>query len=104
MKEKELGDKIKIKALLETYSVKDISNIFSNIDNKLMSLHECSSDDFLKLNGDFKHLFKQSKIISDNVNLIFDLYNKNENIDSYVEIHKFYDHLKNQIELFDIRL
>jgi hypothetical protein len=104
MQEKELDDKIKIKALLETYSVKDISNIFSNIDNKLMSLHECSSDDFLKLNGDFKHLFKQSKIISENVNSIFDLYNENENIDSYNEIHRFYNHLKNQIEIFDNKI
>ena len=94
-------DRIKIKALLETYSVKEISSIFSNIDNKLMSLHKCSADDFLKLNDDFKKLYNQSKIISDNVNQVLALYDNNENISLYKEIHEFYDSLKNQIELFD---
>ncbi len=102
MNENKVGDKIK--APLEAYSVKDISTIFSNIDNKLMSLHECSSDDFLKLNGDFKKLFNQSKLISENVNSVFDLYNKNENVELYNEIHRFYDQLKNQIEVFDNKI
>ncbi len=97
-------DRIKIKALLETYSIKEISTIFSGIDNKLMSLHKCSADDFLKLNDDFKKLYSQSKIISDNVNEVLALYDNNENISLYKEIHEFYDNLKNQIELFDNRI
>lgn len=104
MTDKEFNDKIKIQALLETYSAKDISAIFSSIDKKLMSLHKCSADDFLKLNDDFKLLFNQSKVISENVNSIFDIYNKKENSFLYNEIHQFYDQLKDQIEIFDNKI
>ena len=61
MREEKFNNKIEIEALLNTYSVKDITNTFIQIDNKLMSLYECSADDFLRLNSDFKSLFKQSK-------------------------------------------
>ncbi|MBU8891907.1 MAG: hypothetical protein KOO66_03960 [Bacteroidales bacterium] len=104
MIDKEVNDKIKIKALLETYSVKDISTTFSQIDNKLMSLHECSADDFLQLNSDFKNLYKQSKIISNNVNTIFDIFNTNKNKDLYDAIHSFYDSLKSQTDIFDQKI
>ncbi len=73
------NDKIKIKALLETYTVNDISNTFTVIDNKLLSLHECSAEDFLQLNSDFKNLYKQSEIISENVNVIFSILIKIKN-------------------------
>lgn len=104
MADKEMDDKIKIKVLLETYSVNDISNTFSQIDSKLLSLHECSSDDFLQLNSDFKNLYKQSKIISDNVNIIFDIFSTNKNKELYKEIHAFYDQLKTQADLFDQKI
>ena len=96
-----LEDKIKIKALLETYSIKEISSIFSNIDNKLLSVHKCSSDDFLNLNEDFKNLYKQSKVISDNVKTILTIFDNQENISLYNQIHDFYYELKDQIDVFD---
>ncbi len=101
MIDKELNDKIKIKDFLETYSVKDISHTFAQIDNKLMSLHECSADDFLHLNSDFKNLYKQSKIISNNVNTIFDIFNTNKNKELYNEIHSFFDSIRNQANIFE---
>ncbi len=104
MVDKELNDKIKIKALLETYSVKDISNTFTHIDNKLLSLHECSADDFLQLNNDFKNLFKQSQIISNNANTILDIFNTNKNKELYKQIHSFYDSLKNQANIFEQKI
>ncbi len=104
MKNKELVDKIKVKVLLETYSVNEISNKFSHIDNNLMSLHECSADDFLQLSADFKNLYKQSEIISGNVNSIFEIYTTNKNKNLYHEIHSFYDKLKIQAEAFDQKL
>ena len=104
MIDKELNDKIKIKDFLETYSVKDISHTFAQIDNKLMSLHECSADDFLHLNSDFKNLYKQSKIISNNVNTIFDIFNTNKNKELYNEIHSFFDSIKNQANIFEQKI
>ena len=104
MKEKGLNDKIEINALLNTYSVKDISNTFTQIDNKLMSLYKCSADDFLQLNSDFKSLFNQSKVISENVNTIFNIYNANKNKELYTEIHNFYNGLKDQAEIFDQKI
>ncbi len=101
MIDKEFNDKIKIKDFLETYSVKDISHTFTQIDNKLMSLHECSADDFLHLNSDFKNLYKQSKIISNNANTIFDIFNTNKNKELYNEIHSFFDSIKNQANIFE---
>lgn len=94
-------DKIKIKALLEAYTVKEISLIFSKIDSKLLSLHKCSSDDFLNLNEDFKKLYSQSKIISDNVQIILTIFDNQENISLYNQIHDFYNELKDQIDVFD---
>jgi len=84
-----LKDKIKIEALLNTYSVKDISNTFMQIDNRLMSLHECSTKDFLHLNSNFKNLFKQSKDISENIDSISDIFNRDINIDLYNQIRNF---------------
>ncbi len=104
MIDKELKDKIKVRALLETYSISDITNTFTQIDNNLLSLHECSADDFLQLNSDFKSLYKQSKIISENVEIIFDIYNTNKNKELYKEIHSFYDQLKTQADIFDQKI
>jgi len=104
MTDKEYSDKIKIKALLETYSAKEIADIFTRIDKKLLSLHECSSDDFLQLNNDFKFLYKQSKVISENVNEIFDVFNTQKTQQLYIEIHTFYDSLKNQLAVFDHKI
>jgi len=100
MRDNELSDKIKIKALLDTYSVNEISNKFSHIDNNLMSLHECSADDFIQLSTDFKNLYKQSEIISGNVNSIFEIISANKNKNLYHEIHSFYEKLKKQAEAF----
>ena len=104
MREEKFNNKIEIEALLNTYSVKDITNTFTHIDNKLMSLYECSADDFLRLNSDFKNLFKQSKVISDNVDTIFDIFNANKNKELYTEIHNFYNGLKEQAEIFDQKI
>jgi len=104
MTDKDYSDKIKIKALLETYSAKEIADIFTRIDNKLISLHECSSDDFLKLNNDFKYLYKQSKIISENVNDVFDIFNTQKTQQLYNQVHSFYDNLKNQLAILDQKI
>lgn len=104
MSDKELNDKIKIKALLETYSVNDISNTFTQIDNKLLSLHECSSEDFLQLNKVFMNLYKQSQIISNNVHSIVNVFSTETDKKLYNEVQLFYDQLKSQADIYDQKI
>ena len=66
-KEYKIEDKIQLKALLETYSVSEIADLLTSIDERIMSLHECSSGDFLKLNSDFKTLYQHAQDISNNI-------------------------------------
>jgi len=101
---RETENRIKVKALLEAYSVTEITNTFSQIDKKLLSLHKCSADDFSQLNNDFKDLYKKSEIISNNVNSIFDILNTTNNKELYNQINSFYDDLKDQLEIFDQKL
>lgn len=104
MTEKELENKIKVKALLETYSTKDICKIFTTIDSKIYSLHECSSDDFLRLNNDFKQLYNQSKLISENVAEIFNILNTNKNKLLYNEIYTYCEKVIENTKTFDHNL
>ncbi|OFX23555.1 MAG: hypothetical protein A2041_15020 [Bacteroidetes bacterium GWA2_31_9b] len=68
---KENKDKVEFKNLLNTYSVKEISDLFAKVDEKIMRLHQCSSDDFLMLNKDFKTIFKYRNQIDSNISDIF---------------------------------
>ena len=95
-----------LNTLLNTYSVKEISNLFTQIDNNLMSLHNCSANDFLKLNSSFKEIFNQSKQISKNVNDIIDDFDSSRNellikeIENYMKIN--YHFLMNSLRNFQI--
>lgn len=102
--DKELESKIQLKALLNTFSVEDISSLFSSIDKNLISLHKCSADDFLKLNSEFKNIFAKSKIIADNINVVLENFNDNNSHEFYREVEKLYSSLKARIELFDYKL
>lgn len=73
MSEKEIKDKIKLKILLETYSFEEIASIFSEVDKKIQSLHDCSSEDFLRLNSDFKKIHADSKVVNANTNQILEI-------------------------------
>ncbi|MFO7829562.1 MAG: hypothetical protein R6V23_13125 [Bacteroidales bacterium] len=104
MYDKDIENQIQLKALLNTYSVKEISELFSSIDHNLFSLHECSSDDFLKLNAEFKNIYAQSKIIAENINIVLEHFNDNKSRDFYAQLEKLYESLKGRIELFDYKL
>ncbi|MFW5657948.1 MAG: hypothetical protein ACOCYF_00715 [Bacteroidota bacterium] len=71
----EVDDRKLLSKLMDKYSLEEISSIFSGIDDKIIQLHKCSSNDFLELNEHFKGYYKESKIISDNANLIFEALN-----------------------------
>lgn len=67
------NDKSQHSALLSAYSVQEITSIFDEIDQKIISLHTCSSDDFLTLNAYFKKYYADSKTISNNATELFNL-------------------------------
>jgi hypothetical protein len=64
---------------INTYSMQEITNIFGDIDEKIASLHSCSSEDFLTLNAYFKKYFTDSKSISDNAKSLFEIITHAEN-------------------------
>lgn len=45
----------------------EIANVFEQIDKQIMSLHKCSSDDFLMLNSNLKTIYKKAKSITHNI-------------------------------------
>lgn len=80
--------------LSSNFSIQQFIEIFSGIDEQIFQLHQCSSDDFLGLNSDFKHYFKQSKLISDNASQIFNELAKSESAGLLREIETFYKEIK----------
>jgi hypothetical protein len=90
-------DKDKIEALLKTYSAKDISKTFIQIDERLVSLHECSANDFSQLNKDFKNLFNQLKVVSENIHDISDFFNQKESVDLFSKIKLFCNNLYSEL-------
>ena len=78
-----------------TLSVKDISSIFFRIDEQIIELHNCSSEDFLGLNADFKKYYKQSKTISENASEIFRVLTEGISGDLLKELKNLYEDLKN---------
>jgi hypothetical protein len=66
-------------ALINAYSIQEISSIFGDIDNKILALHNCSSDDFLTLNAYFKKYYADSKNISENAKNLFEIITHIEN-------------------------
>jgi hypothetical protein len=88
-------------SLLNAYSAKEISDIFAGIDKKIISLHQCSSDDFLTLNEHFKGYYRDSKKISANARQIFDLISGKENIDLNDQLVKYQTTFKNLTEAFE---
>ncbi|RPH31064.1 MAG: hypothetical protein EHM93_14920 [Bacteroidales bacterium] len=80
--------------LFNDISISDISSTFTGIDEQIIDLHKCSSDDFLGLSTDFKKFYNQSKGIADNANEIFNLLSEKSNRNLFVELQTLYKDLK----------
>jgi hypothetical protein len=61
-----LGDKNYIDKLINAITVEDAIDSFKLIDEKILNLLKCSSEDFLSLNDHFKNYHKESKNIAQN--------------------------------------
>lgn len=96
--------KIHLDSLLNSYSVKDITNLFTTLDQRLISLHERSAEDFLKLNDSYKHIYKQSdEMVKSILQIIYEFSNhKNDNL--YYILNVLYEKLKVQREVLEYKI
>lgn len=79
--------------LFNDISIKEISLIFSKIDDQIIDLHKCSSDDFLGLSTDFKRYYNNSKRISDRASEILNLLSEESNKNLFTELQTLYKDL-----------
>jgi hypothetical protein len=88
--------------LLSTYSVSEIIDVFKDIDQKIISLHQCSSDDFLNLNAHFKKYYKDSKQILENATGILQtITNKEQSDNLLITLGNFSNQIQDSIESFE---
>ena len=108
---KELEDKNYIETLLNAITIDEAIASFSLIDEKIIDLLQCSSDDFLTLNDHFKVYHKESKNLSGNANDIIEALTDRDLIRSFSELKNIADNFNqisnafaSNIENFDIEL
>lgn len=92
-----LNDKSFISALLRVYSIQEITAIFSEIDDKILSLHACSSEDFLTLNAYFKKYYADSKTISQNAANLFEIITNKDNQSRFYQDLKIFQETLHQL-------
>jgi hypothetical protein len=87
--------------LLHAYSIQEITHLFSLIDEKILALHHCSSDDFLSLNAYFKKYYKDSKTISQNASDILNIItNREKNEKVFEALNHFNQELSDHLREF----
>jgi len=93
-----------IKSLLTTYSLEELTSLFSRIDEKIVSLHQVSSEDFMNLNKDFRDFHGEARQISDNASYLFQFITGNENAEMVAGIEQLYQELKTNTEILDCHI
>ncbi len=111
----EMAEHIKqqeIKAVLNKYTLEEINNLFNDIDNKIIALMECSSEDFLSLNKRFKEFHADSKSLDELTQKLFNQIKSENNkpiLESLEKVHEAlfnhkvkngegYNHLANYLQ------
>ncbi|MFW5886176.1 MAG: hypothetical protein ACOCUL_00325 [Bacteroidota bacterium] len=90
-------DKI-LASLIEKFSISEIISILSEIDEKIISIHKCSSEDFLKLNDHLKKFHKNSKDLSNNASEILNIITGKDKSNFYKELISIHDKFKEIIQ------
>lgn len=81
-----------------SFDIQEIIKTLTFIDDKIISLHECSSEDFLMLNNQMKKYYKNAKTISDNTEIILKLIDSKTCFD---ELNRIYKHLNSSASFFE---
>ena len=76
--------------------LKNITSKFTQIDTKIIELLQCSSDDFLGLNTDFKALYRSSSAISKSATDIFEILSDSDTRKMMTDLEELYKLLRMQ--------
>lgn len=79
--------------MISAFSIEEIVGLFNHIDEQILELHRCSSDDFLGLNAKFKGFYKEAKGISTSAGALFLLFSEGANRKLIAELEDFYESL-----------
>lgn len=91
-----------LNTLLNAYSIQEITSLFALIDEKILALHNCSSEDFLSLNAYFKKYYKDSKIISQNASDILNIIaNQEKKEEIFNGLSQFHTQLSQHLHEFE---
>lgn len=93
-------DKENIEILLKALSIAETVKLFSDIEEKIMKLLNCSTEDFLSLNNHFKNYHKESKNISLNASNIIQIITDSKISDSFNNLKKFGEHFASLTDIF----
>lgn len=85
----------------EQFTVKDIIIALNDVDNKILSLHECSTEDFMTFNSYLKKYNTIVETISENAQKVFHIISGKNNCDSYQELKSFHSQLKKHTDYFE---
>jgi len=88
------------KIFVNEISVKEISSILSKIDDQIIDLYNCSSNDFMNLYADFKKFYNDSNGISDRAKEIFRLLSEENNKTLFLDLQELYKDLNKLQGLF----
>ena len=83
------SEKNYIENLLQALSVNDAIKSFTEIDNFILKLLKCSSEDFLSLNDHFKKYHREAKSISKNASCIIDILTDQKTNISFSNLRNF---------------
>lgn len=94
---------IPVSGSANNYSIKEITGIFSEIDDKILSLHSCSSEDFMTLNAYFKKYYADSKTISNNAANLFNIITNEQNRKDFIlNLKTFRSQLQNLLDEYEL--
>lgn len=101
MAQNDSNDSSSLISSLNTDLIKEIITVLSDIDNRINSLHACSSSDFLNLNSQLKNFHAQAKSLFNNASEISKIIESNENINYFDELDFYPKKIKNLLSLYE---
>ncbi len=87
-----------IDTLLNAISTNDAIEVFNLIDHKIIKLLECSTEDFMLLNAEFKNYFKDYKHINTTAKNLSETFSKLLNEETIGKVDANFDNIEDQIK------
>ncbi len=94
------GDKNYIENLLKALPVNEAIDLFAEIDDRIVQLLKCSSEDFLSLNDHFKNYHKESKNLVKSASEIIQLITDSKISNTFSNLKKYCDSFSSLTNLF----